>query len=96
MLTDLIARYMNAKHIWEAQFDEDCDRAANSPEWRVYMDASSTLIYYRCASMQEISQRAEFMLSEENLIDILAGCSTDAAVRGFLTSMAAPVENGGN
>jgi hypothetical protein len=96
MLTDLITKYLDAKEVWEAQFDEDDQKAAVSPEWREYMAHSGALIDFRCTTMLEVRQKAEFILSEENLVDILASCSTELAIRDFLKSMVEPVETGEN
>jgi len=93
MLSDLFTRYNETQRVWEAQFDEDCDKASDSPEWRSYMDASCAIIDYRCADMAEIERRATFMLADSNLVDMLANCSTEAAVRDFLSSMVAPEKN---
>lgn len=87
MLTDLITKYLDAKMVWEAQFDEDDQKAADSPEWVEYMALSGAMIDFRCATMHEIQQRAEFILSDANLVDILANGSSDAALRDFLKSM---------
>ncbi len=94
-LTELISGYLVAQKIWEAQFAEDCDKATDSAEWRKYMELSRAIIDFPCSTMMEIQHRARFMLSQENLVDLLANCATDAAVRDFLKSMIA-VDNGEN
>lgn len=105
MLTELIARYKEAKKVWENQFDETDGEDANSVEWRAYMDLSCAIIDFRCSTLLQIQQKAKFILTDANLIDMLASCSTDAAVTDFLRSIVGdPVEkptveksnNGGN
>ncbi len=94
MLSDLIARYLAAKAIWEAQFDEDDVKANNSPEWREYMDTSCAIIDFPCRTIRQVQQKARFILTDENLVDMLANCSTTVAVTDFLKSLAGhPVEN---
>lgn len=98
MLTDLIKRYLDAKGVWEAQFDEDEVLAGNSPEWQSYMGLSVELIEFRCSSMAEVSQRAAFFLRDVNMVDTVANGGI-ASTRRFLKSMvlpSAPVDIGEN
>lgn len=96
MLNELITKYLEAQRVWEAQFDEDEDLAGDSPEWKTYMKQSANIIDYECATMQEVHERARFMLSQENLVDLLANCSTYAAVTDFLKSMTGSVDKSNN
>ncbi len=92
MLTDLVAQYLDAKKIWEAQFDEDCQNAAISPEWRRYMDLSYAIIDFRCSTLPDIQQKADFVLRDSNLIDM---CASESGVMALLKSIEGqPVENG--
>lgn len=96
MLGALIADYQKAQAAWAAKFDED-DREENTRiEWRAYSDAGWAIMGYRCTDLGEISRKAEFISSDENLIDTLANCQTDDAVRDLLASMIAPVDKSNN
>ncbi|MGP4691649.1 hypothetical protein [Agrobacterium cavarae] len=99
MFEDLITKYQTARSAWEAKFDEDDSDENCGEEWTVYSDAGWAIIEYRCANLDEISQKASFISSDENLVDTLAHCQSDHAVKSLLASMIAPVEksnNGGN
>lgn len=97
MLTELIARYADAKKVWEAQFDHDCDSAAASPEWRLYMSLSLGIINFPCSTIEQVRQKALLILTDENLIDLIARAPTDRGMMAFLKSMlGSPVDSGGN
>ncbi|CDM56316.1 MULTISPECIES: hypothetical protein [Rhizobium] len=87
MLSDLIARYMDAKRVWEAQFDEDCDRAGDSPEWDVYMDLSDDVISYRCKTADELHSKAVILLSDANIFDTLSNTNGHGPLRRLLASL---------
>lgn len=96
MLTELIKRYLDAERIWQAQFDEDEDKAGNSAEWHDYMAVACEVVDFRCSSMEEISERAAFILSKDVLVDIIVSSRNDQGVRSFLASMIGPVDKSNN
>ena len=103
MLTDLIARYMDAKNVWEAEFDQDCESASGTPEWRRYMSLTDEILTYRCTSREEHIKKIELIESDGNLLDELGRCSDERKARLFLASFIggafygyAPVDNGEN
>jgi hypothetical protein len=91
MLEALIADYKKAQAAWALKFEEDDSEENTRFEWRAYSDAGWTLMGYRCANLDEISRKAEFISSDENLIDMLASCQTDDAVKALLASMIKPL-----
>lgn len=96
MLTELIKRYLDAERIWEAQFDEDEDKAGDSAEWHDYMAVACQVVDFRCSSMEEISERAAFMLSQDFLIDIIGNSANAGGAKSFLASMIGPVDKSNN
>lgn len=96
MLSDLIARYLAAKAIWETQFDEDEKKASDSAEWCSYMELGREIIYFRCSTLTDVQQKASFILADANLIDELTNSSCKVAMPALLLSLAdQPVDNRG-
>jgi hypothetical protein len=103
MLTELIARYAEAKKVWEAQFDHDCESDAPSPEWQAYMSLTDEIIGYRCETREEHIRKIELIANDANLLDELGGCSNERIALIFLESLkggefygAGPVDKGEN
>ena len=67
--------------------------AIRSSEWRRYTFLSGEIAEFRCSTMEEISARARFILSDHNLVGMLATSTTEGAIRGFLASMVLSVDN---
>lgn len=74
MLTALIARYMEAKKVWEAQFDTDCDAASISPEWDAYQLAGDAILEMRCDTIEQVKAKCAFILAEASLFDTVQNC----------------------
>ncbi|PST19747.1 hypothetical protein C7U61_14755 [Rhizobium sp. JAB6] len=103
MLTDLIARYTDAKKVWEAQFEHDCASATTSPEWAAYMSLTGEILGYCCLSREEHFRKIELIESDANLFEELVDRSDNHGALLFLRSLkggafygAGPVDNGEN
>lgn len=74
MLNDLIARYAEAKRVWEAQFDVDCEEASDSPEWDAYEQAEAAVLHFPCQSIEDVRAKAAFVLADANAFDTVRNC----------------------
>lgn len=87
MLIDLIQQYLKARTVWHAQFDRDEVEASNSAEWDAYMALGIQVLEFPCVTIEQISRKAAFILSDAVMLDILANSMDNATLKGFLTSM---------
>lgn len=86
-LEDLIERYSTAQGAWREKDAIDDRLGANPDEWRAYQDATFQIIEHRCSSLVDVSRKAEFIVSDESLFDIVHnGCDGDA-LKALLMSM---------
>ncbi len=66
---ELKATCRRAKQVWEAQFDQDCKRAEDSPEWHRYMLLMDEVIEFRCNTLEELKEKCAFILSDTDVFD---------------------------
>jgi len=86
-LEDLIKRYKEAQDAWREKDLIDDRLGSNPVEWRAYMDASFHIIEHRCSSLEGVSRKSEFIVSDENLLDAVQNGCDGEALKAFLQSM---------
>ncbi|TQX88463.1 MULTISPECIES: hypothetical protein [unclassified Rhizobium] len=74
MLTDLIARYFAAQRAWLVLFDQEDPNAGSSPEWDAYELAENAVLYFPCKTLDEVWEKAAFVLSDPNAFDTVRNC----------------------
>ncbi|MDP9572637.1 UNVERIFIED_ORG: thymidine kinase [Agrobacterium larrymoorei] len=86
-LENLIKRYTDAQNAWRAKDAIDDRPGSNPVEWRAYMDTSFQIIEHRCSSLEEVSQKAASIASDECLFDTVQNGCDGEALKLLLLSM---------